>query len=194
MKKTVAIYLRAVGTEPELLSDLRQIVEDRGDVVLGTFVDNGLIEGKGKLKAWNRLLADLNHIDQIVLNDVGDLPGLGVKDFLAILTKVAVHNVAIFVPSLDIDTRDGTAAVVALTAAYQRAKLSQAIRRGQERARKAGRRIGRPPIPAIIRRRIMADLAAGGGVRPTARKYGVSPASVVSISHNLIADSDRLVA
>jgi transposase-like protein len=32
-----------------------------------------------------------------------------------------------------------------------------------------------------IRRRIAAALAEGGGVRPVARKFGVSPATVVEI-------------
>jgi DNA invertase Pin-like site-specific DNA recombinase len=185
MSKRTAIYLRAIGTLDELSSDLRRIVEDRGDIVVATFVDNRLIEGKGKNVAWRRLLADLSQIDQIVLADVGDLPGKTVKDLLGILAALTDQSVSVLVPGPGIDTSTGPAAILALVAAYRRAKLSQAIKRGQDRARATGKRIGRPSIPAGVRRRILAALAEGGGVRPTGRKFNVSPASVMTIKQSM---------
>ena len=191
MKANVAIYARTNGTEPELLSGLRRIVEDRADVVFGVFIDDATIPGKGKNGAWRRLLDNLDQIDQIILNDPGDVPGRTVEDLLAILTTLTGHDVTILVPSLGIDTGAGMTAVIALTTAYRRARKSSAIKRGQERARLAGRRIGRPPISTYIRRRILAELGAGGGVRPAARKFGVSPASVVAIRRSMNAVPDQ---
>jgi DNA invertase Pin-like site-specific DNA recombinase len=61
------------------------------------------------------------------------------------------------------------------------AKLSKAIRDGQQMAREAGKRIGRPEVPASIRRQIEVALASGCGVRPTAKRFGVAAATVVNI-------------
>jgi DNA invertase Pin-like site-specific DNA recombinase len=194
MDKRIAIYVRSIGTSGELSSDLRRIVEGRGGVVVATYVDNRLIEGKGKNAAWRRLLADLD-LDQIVLADAGDIPGRTVRDLLAILTTLTAHDVSVVVPSEGIDTSNGSAAaILALVGAYRRSKVSQAIRRGQDRGRLLGRRIGRPPIPAGVRRRIMAALVDGGGVRPTARKFNVSPASVASIKQSLQVAPGRVAA
>jgi DNA invertase Pin-like site-specific DNA recombinase len=193
MDKRIAIYVRSIGTSGELSSDLRRIVEDRGGVVVATYVDNRLIEGKGKNAAWRRLLADLD-LDQIVLADAGDIPGRTVKDLLAILATLTDHGVNVVVPSLGIDTSSGSVAILGLVEAHRAAKRSQAIRRGQNRARASGKRIGRPPIPASVRGRISADLTEGGGIRPTARKFNVSPAAVIEIRRSLAANPNLLAA
>jgi DNA invertase Pin-like site-specific DNA recombinase len=196
MDQRIFIYARKIGTSDEgLLSDLRRVVEDRGGVVVGTYVDDLRIKGKGKNSEWRRLLADLDQVfDQIVLADVGDLPCKSVTDVLGVLATLTQHGVSVAVPSLGIDTSTGSPAILALVAAYRRAKLSQAIRKGQAKAKQAGRRIGRPPIPPGVRRRIEAALAEGGGIRPTARRFNVSPASVVSIQRSLAANPDRQAA
>jgi DNA invertase Pin-like site-specific DNA recombinase len=189
MEKRTFIYGRldpsVTGTSGESFSDLRRDVEARGDVFVGCFCDDTRIEGKGKNAAWRRLLADLSQIDQIVLADAGDLPGRTVKDLLGILAALTDQSVSVLVPGPGIDTSTGPAAILALVAAYRRAKLSKAIKRGQDRARATGKRIGRPSIPAGVRRRILAALAEGGGVRPTGRKFNVSPASVVAIKRSM---------
>jgi DNA invertase Pin-like site-specific DNA recombinase len=45
----------------------------------------------------------------------------------------------------------------------------------------AGKRIGRPQVPPQIRDRVRANLADGHGIRSTARKFKISPASVINI-------------
>jgi putative DNA-invertase from lambdoid prophage Rac len=196
MNTAVAIYARTNGTEPELLADLRRIVDDRGDVVFGIFIDDATTQGKGKNAAWRRLLDSLDQIDEIILNDPGDLPGRSsVNDVLLALATLTEPGVSVAVPSLGIDTSTGTEAVLDLIAAYRRSKRSQAIRRGQDRARKAGKHVGRPPIPANIRRRILAELAeTGGAIRATSRRYNVSPAFVVSVKKSMTAGSSLLAA
>ena len=182
MAKRTAIYLRLpdpIGTSGELSIPLRRAVEARGDLVVDTFIDDARIDGKGKNAAWNRLVATLDKIDEIVLHDPGDLPGRTVKDLLAILTKLG--GVAIVVPSLGIDTKAGSGAILDLVAVYRAAKLSQSIRRGQQRARASGKRIGRPEVPLAVRRRILADLQNAAGIRATARRHNVSPATVINI-------------
>jgi hypothetical protein len=51
---------------------------------------------------------------------------------------------------------------------------------GQTKARAAGEVIGRPEVPDAVRRQIEASLTTGSGIRPIARKFGVSagPSSI----------------
>lgn len=188
MNRRTAIYYRqyqsSTGTEQELRDHLTQTVEDRGDVLAGTYIDDGHLTGKGKYSGWRALLNDLGTIDQIVLADPGDLPGRTVGDLLNILAILTTHGVAMVLPDQAIDTSTGPAAILDLIRSYRRAKLSQAIKAGQTRTTK---RIGRPPIPEGVRRRIAVDLAEGAGTRPTARKFGISAASVANIRQTMMA-------
>jgi len=55
-----------------------------------------------------RLLDSLDQIDQIILNDPGDVPA--VRDFLAVLTTLSAYDTSILVPKMGIDTANGCAA------------------------------------------------------------------------------------
>jgi DNA invertase Pin-like site-specific DNA recombinase len=92
------------------------------------------------------------------------------------------HGVSLYVHSAGIDTSMGSAfAVLDIIDAFRRAKLSRAIRLGQARCVAAGKVIGRPAIGLSVRTQIQAYLAEGAGLRSTARRFRVSPASVVNI-------------
>jgi hypothetical protein len=71
-------------------------------------------------------------------------------------------------------------------AVYRAAKLSQAIRRGQARALAAGKRIGRLLVPVGVRRSIQASLLENCAIRSTARRFNVSPASVINVRKSMI--------
>ena len=75
-----------------------------------------------------------------------------------------------------------------MIAAYRRARLSEAIRGGQAKAVAAGKRIGRPIVPAGVEDRTQKALADGRGIRLTVRQFNVSPASVINIRRDMTAD------
>jgi DNA invertase Pin-like site-specific DNA recombinase len=181
----VAIYFRHTGPNMDVLSDLRQAVEARGDMVVASFADDGRIAGRGKYAGWNALLASLDDVDQVAVPSAGDLPGRTVNDLLKLLATFRDRGVVLFVSDLRIDTAGASFVVLDLIRAYRAAKLSQAIRAGQARALAAGKRIGRPVIPPGILSRVAACLADGGGIRPTARRFNVSPASVINIRRTI---------
>ncbi len=182
MEKRVIIYARLPdGSEFEVLSDLRQAVEARGDTIIATFVDDALIVGRGKYAGWRKLIAGLGECQQVVVANAGALPGKGVPDLLKLLAIFRRHGVALCLHTEGITTDSDAFALLAIIEAYRSAKLSQAIKAGQARALATGKRIGRPQVPPRIRDQIQACLADGGGVRPTARRFGVSPASVVNL-------------
>jgi DNA invertase Pin-like site-specific DNA recombinase len=177
----VAIYTSQTEPNPNLLSDLRRAVEAGGDMMAGLFIDDGRITGRGKFAGWNTLVHDLDQVDQIVVANVGDLPGRTVHDLLKLLATFRDRGVNLVFNDLRIDTSSAGFDMLALIRSFRAAKLSQAIRDSQMRARAAGKRIGRPVIPAGVLSRVIAWLAEGAGVRPTARRFGVSPSSVINI-------------
>jgi hypothetical protein len=198
MYQRSAIYVRTnpdqTGTSRELLGYLQQAIDARGDLLVATYCDDARLTGKGRNTSWRRLLADLDTVQQIVLTDAGDLPGKTVTDILCVLATLTAHSVTVAVPTLGIDTGAEPAAVLSLIREYRAAKKSAAIRAGQDRARAAGRHVGRPPISPIVRRKIMVALLHGDGVRITARRFSVSPALVVAIRHEMAAEAEQQAA
>jgi len=187
MHQHVVIYtiLRSVSTDtsPEPLEHLRQAVEDRGDAIVGTFVDYGPeVRLRQRNIGWKTVLESLGGVDQVVVATAGDLPGRTVKDLLRLLSTLRDQGVSLFLHNEGIDTSNGSAAFLDLITAYRAAKLSQAIRRG---IAKTDKRVGRPAIPQALVARIQRSLAEGGGIRPTARRFHVSPGSVVNICRSM---------
>ena len=181
MLKHVAIYARLNGAAEEVLEQLRQPVEHRGDTVVATYVDDARMTGRGKYAGWRGLIANLDTVDQVVLAKAGDLPGKQVADLLKTLSMLRDHSVGLYLDAEGIDTSSTSFALLDIIAEYRRAKLSDAIRAGHARAVAAGRRIGRPNVPVGVQDCIRTALAEGCGIRPTARIFNVSPASVINI-------------
>ena len=179
--KIITYSRQGFGQNETESEHLRKSVEDRGGVVIATFTDDPAIIGKGKYAGWRALVARLGDADQVVVGTVGDLPGKTVADLFKILATLRDQHVGLFLHQECINSDDGAAAILDLVAAYRTAKISEAIRAGQAKALACGRKTGRPAVPSRIRKKIRTALARGAGVRPTARRFDVSPATVVNI-------------
>lgn len=184
-----AIYLRRpaghFGTDAEFCRDLRQAVEDRGDGVVATYIDNDGATVRTRNAQWKALLADLCSIDQLAIVSAADLPGRTVRDLHKVLGMFRDHGVGLYIHRDGIDTdKGGPFTVLDIGQAYRRDKLSRSIRVGQARALAAGKVIGRPRIRPGIVTRIQTYLAEGAGIRSTARRFKVSPGTVVNISRS----------
>jgi hypothetical protein len=103
MNKRTTIYVRRysglAGTDRELSANLAQAIQDRGDILIATYIDDGRVTGKGKYSGWRRLLNDLDVIEQIAMADPGHLPGKTVTDLLSILAALTDRDVAVVVPA-----------------------------------------------------------------------------------------------
>ena len=184
MTRRTIIYVSGYSPRQESTAEaLRRAVEDRGDVVAGTFIEHVAPSSRqGRQAGWKCLLANLDGVDQIAVASAGDLPGKSVKDLLNVLGRLRDHGVDLLLVAESIDTGFCSAFdLLDLVASYRRAKLSQAIRAGQARAVAAGKKIGRPMVPAGVRTRIQVALHNGAGIRPTARQFGVSKGTVQNL-------------
>jgi DNA invertase Pin-like site-specific DNA recombinase len=175
-------HLEPSATEPDLDRRLRDAVAKAGGALTATFADDHRLSGRGKYAGWRALLGRLDDVDTLLVVSAGHLPGRITPDLLRVLEILRSHNVSLRLLREEIDTGHCSAlALLDLLAAYRAAKRSQAIRTGQARARQAGKMIGRPRIDRRVAAQVEAALRAGDGIRPTARKYGVAPSSVVNL-------------
>ena len=134
-------------------------------------------------------------IDQVVVASGGELPAKSVRELLKVLGTLRDHGVSLYVHSGDIDTSMGSAfALLDIIDAFRRAKRSRAIRARQARCIAAGKVIGRPAIRPSVRTQIQAYLAEGAGLRFTARRFKVSPGSVVNIRRSLVTKLEAKIA
>jgi DNA invertase Pin-like site-specific DNA recombinase len=194
-----AIYYRKTpghqSTDVDLARHIQQAVEDRGGVVVATYFDDDSATVRTRNAQWKALLANLDAIDQVIVATAADLPGKTVRDLLKVLGTLRDHGVGLYIRHDDIDTRVGSAfTLLDIVEAHRRARLSQAIRIGQARCVAAGKIIGRPAIRPSVRNQIQAYLAEGAGLRSTARRFKVSPASVVNIRRSGTAGLNQQAA
>jgi hypothetical protein len=113
------IYARQTGILTGPLADLRQSVENRGAIVVATCLDDARITGRGKYAGWRRLLARLDTVDQIVVSNVGDIPGRTVADLLKVLGVLRRHGVGLCLHAENIDTDVAGFALLEIIAAYR---------------------------------------------------------------------------
>ena len=176
----------------DLGQDLRQAVEGRGVVVVATYIDDDGATVRTRNARWKALLANLDAIDQVVASSADDLPGKSVRDLLKILATLRDHGVGLCLHREGIDTSCSPAfTLLDIVEAHRRARLSRAIRNGQARCVAAGKVIGRPAIRPSIRIQIQTYLAQGAGLRSTARRFNVSPGSVINIRRSATASLDK---
>jgi len=68
-------------------------------------------------------------------------------------------------------------------AEFERSIIQERVRAGLQRAKREGKRLGRPPIADKLAERIRAVLAGGMSARKTAAKFDVNPSTVQRVAH-----------
>lgn len=77
---------------------------------------------------------------------------------------------------------------------FERAIIRDRIIAGQQRARAAGVRFGRPSISNHGIQKVRDELTKGKGIRETARLTGISPAKVLRIKRQMDGETEPLAA
>jgi DNA invertase Pin-like site-specific DNA recombinase len=190
-----AIYSRTSAAFPltadEQARDMRQLAADREWNVVAVHRDTGAVGGKSAERRPG--LAALLHgikngsFDAVLvetLNLIGhDLPAL-----VSVLTMMKAANVRLIARLEAIDTAEGGDGLLDAAerfADHIRFGKRERVVAGQHRARQAGVKFGRPPIPEKQIARVRAVLATGAGIREAGRLAGVSPTSVIRIRDDL---------
>ena len=88
--------------------DLQQAVEDRGGVVVATYIDDEGATTRTRNAHWKALLANLDAIDQVIIASAGDLPAKSVKSLLKVLGTLRDNSVGLYLHREGIDTSCGS--------------------------------------------------------------------------------------
>ena len=184
MKRT-AIYLR-VSTQDQTTAnqehELRQAAERAGWQVAKVYKDHGISGAKGRngrpaFTVPGRHQAPIRHRDGLERRPPGPQPErscgfpVGIDLFL--------HQ-----QGLDTTTPAGKAMfqMLGVFAEFERSIIQERVRAGLQRAKREGKRLGRPPIADKLAERIRTALAGGMSVRKTAAKFDVNPSTVQRIA------------
>ena len=183
--KKAAIYAR-ISTPEQCLQnqtyDLREMAARRGYEIVHEYTDIGS-GSKARRLGLDALLADAHRRKfEIVLVAAFDRVARSVKHFLSVVDEL--HDLGIeFVSSREnIDTSGPMGrmfiVMVSSIAELERNLIRERIKSGMRRRRLEGYRLGRAPL-AVDRDAIVRDRLSGSSLTVTAKKHGVSRASVV---------------
>ena len=115
-----------------------------------------------------------------------DRLGRSLKDLVAFLSELHALGIDLFLhqQGLDTTTPAGKAMfqMLGVFAEFERSIIQERVRAGLQRAKREGKRLGRPPIADKLAERIRAALAGGMSVRKTAAKFEVNPSTVQRIA------------
>ena len=130
--RTAIYFRRSIGNlaiEGDLRRDLRQTVENRGGVVVASYIDDDASTVRTRNVGWKTLLANLDGIDEVVVASAADLPGRTVTNLLTVLGTLRGHRVSLYLHREGINIGSASAAdLLDIAGAWQRAKLSKAIK------------------------------------------------------------------
>jgi DNA invertase Pin-like site-specific DNA recombinase len=171
--------------------ELRNVAERMGCEVVKVYKDHGISGAKGRDKrpAFDALCraAARREFDLVMAWSVDRL-GRSLQDLVGFLSELHALKIDLFLhqQGLDTTTPAGKAMfqMMGVFAEFERAMIQERVRAGLARAKGEGKRLGRPPIDAVLEKRIREALAAPGrpGVRKIAARFGVNPGTVQRIS------------
>jgi DNA invertase Pin-like site-specific DNA recombinase len=190
--KRAAVYLRVSTLDQTTANqerELRQIAGRSGLEIVKVYKDHGVSGAKGRDKRpqFDALLNDATkrQFDVVMAWSVDRL-GRSLQDLCAFLSEIHSLGIDLFLHQQGVDTRTpaGKAlfGMMGVFAEFERAMIQERVRAGLARAKDAGKRLGRPPLPKEKEDAIRAALAGGLSVRKTAAKFKVNPSTVQNIS------------
>jgi DNA invertase Pin-like site-specific DNA recombinase len=185
----IAIYVRpGIDDIPvrDQINTLREIADERGWIVTGTFIDNGISGAKPRDRRPNRgkLLKDVTSGTIDIIAAIGiDRLAWSPSDLANLLGQLSQTKTGLFLlqQNLDSTTPTGRDAIKVMTQTLMSLKRTikrTRIKTGFIKAAKQGRRPGRPKVPKETLSEIRQALRGGHGVRETARMTKTSPATV----------------
>ncbi len=179
MKAAIYARVSTLDQEPEnQLTELRRYVEARGWQAI-EYVDQGVSGAKERRPALDQLLADAKRrrFDVLVCWRLDRL-GRNLKHLINLLDDLQALGVAFvsLAEGIDATTPAGRLQmqILGAIAEFERARIAERVAAGLARARKQGKRLGRPE--KVVSEAILASVR-GLPVREAAKKLGVSRAT-----------------
>ena len=187
--KRAAIYARVSTqknqTPQNQIIRLRDVAERAGWEVVEEYVDKGISGAKGRDKrpAFDRLCtaATRREIDVVMAWSVDRL-GRSLQDLVTFLSELQASKVDLYLDRQGIDTTTpgGKALfqMMGVFAEFERAMIQERIHAGLARAKKEGKRLGRPRVSQETERAILAARTEGKSINKIMAELGVGKSTV----------------
>jgi DNA invertase Pin-like site-specific DNA recombinase len=181
--KRVALYAR-VSTDGQTtdnqLNELRAIAQRHNCEIVEEFIDQGISGAKGRDKrpAFDRMCkaAVRKDFDLIAAWSVDRL-GRSLQHLVTFLEELHAKDVGLYLHQQAVDTTipAGRALfqMMGVFAEFERSMIHERVKAGLQRARRQGKRLGRPPVSPKTEEAIRIARNAGMGILKTAREVGV---------------------
>lgn len=188
MTKRVAIYCRVSTREQTCdnqLADLRRYASERGWTMAGEYIDDGISGTVASRPALDRMMdtARKRKID-IVLVWRFDRFARSVKHLVLALDELRGLNVDFISYSENVDTTTPLGAaiftIIAAMGALERDIIVERVRAGLNRARREGKKIGRPCM-AIAEAEVLRLRERGQSMRQIAAALGTSQTKILKM-------------
>jgi DNA invertase Pin-like site-specific DNA recombinase len=195
-QRTVALYLRVSTDDQTVENQRRELIaacDRRGWRVAAEFCDEGVsgANGRDKRPGFDRLHKAIvrGKFDVVAAWSVDRL-GRSLQDLIGFLGELHASGVDLYLDRQGVDTSTpaGKAMfqMLGVFAEFERSLIVERVRAGIARAQREGTRsgkaFGRPKISAERDAAVRASLAAGTGIRKTARLCGTGNATVARIA------------
>jgi DNA invertase Pin-like site-specific DNA recombinase len=165
IKQNVVLYARCSThdrQDPELqLFPLREYAQKRGMTITGEFVDNGISGSKDHRPQLDRLMdaARKRQVDVILVWKL-DRFGRSLKQLVTTLDELSNLGIGFisYQDNLDFSTAQGRLMfhIIASMAEFERELIKERVKAGIENARRKGKRLGRRPLPPVIKEKIIS--------------------------------------
>jgi DNA invertase Pin-like site-specific DNA recombinase len=192
-----AIYLRVSTDEQTTENQRRQLLEVAELAkwnIVEIYEDAGIsgTKGRDKRPAFDRLCKDATRrrFDIVAAWSVDRL-GRSLQHLIEFLGEIHGAGVDLYLHQQGIDTSTpaGKAMfqMMGVFAEFERAMIVDRVHAGLDRAKAAGKTLGRPKIARDLAAEIAADLTAGVPLRKIARERGVGVSVVQRIRAEILA-------
>ena len=193
--KRAAIYAR-VSTSGQTVSnqldELRKVAERHGWEIVHEYKDRGVSGAKGRDKRpqFDQMLKAANRREfDIIMSWSIDRLGRSLQHLVEFLGDIQHKGVDLYLHQQNIDTStpSGKAMfqMVGVFAEFERSMIQERVKAGLARARKEGKRLGRPPVSAEIEDKIRDARKEGQGMLKIARNLGVGVSTVQRVDRSM---------
>jgi DNA invertase Pin-like site-specific DNA recombinase len=181
-----ALYARVSTPEQNIntqLLDLRSLAQQRGYEVAGEYCDAGISGTKARRPGLDALLKDARKRKfDLVLVAAFDRIARSTRHFLQVIDELEALNIRFLSRRENIDTSGAMGrlfvTLISSIAELECDLIKERIRAGMRRRKLEGFPLGRQPLD-INHAALVRDRRGGLSLTKTAKKYGVSRASVV---------------
>ncbi len=194
----VALYVRVSTNKDQTVQNQLLVLRDwaaaHGHQIVAEFCDDGISGAKGKDKrpglAALALAAGRREVDLIAITALDRL-GRSLNHLVQFVAELEALRVGLFVRNLALDTSTPAGRlmfnVIGSLAEFERELIRERTLMGLERARRQGKKLGRPRVAPATERRISALLEAGTPANRVARMTCTGNAAVYRIKRELEA-------